>query len=121
MAAVNRRPTAQPRARLAVLLVAGLLAGCGGTSLWPFGEPTAKEVSRKPADATEYACGGGRGFYVRSLDATSVWLIAPDREIRLDKKADGRWAFGRVELDISGDTATLTDPPNVMAGCKRAA
>jgi hypothetical protein len=102
-------------------LLAASLAGCGGTSLWPFGGTSSAEVSRKPANATEYACSGGKSFYVRSLDANAVWLIAPDREIRLDKKADGRWSFGRVELDISGDTANLNDPPTVMAGCKRAA
>jgi hypothetical protein len=106
---------------LCALLVAAALGGCGGASLWPFGEPGAREIARKPANATEYRCSDGKSFYVRNLDAAAVWLIAPDREIRLDKKAEGQWAFGRVTLEISGEDATLTDPPTVMSACKRAA
>ena|SRR5258706_3632427 len=102
------------------LLLPLLLAGCGGISLWPFGGSETVEHSRKPANATEYRCDEGKAFYVRSLDADSVWLIAPDREIRLDKKADGRWGVGRVELQTSGAAATLIDPPARFANCKRA-
>ena len=98
-----------------------LLAGCGGVSLWPFGEPASNELSRKPANATEYRCDGGKTFYVRSIDAGAMWLIAPDREIRLDKQADGRYGVGRVELELSGAGATLADPPARFTNCKRAA
>ena len=104
----------------ALFLALLLLAGCGGASLWPFGEPTANEVSRKPANAVEYRCDEGKAFYVRNLGADAVWLIAPDREIRLDKKADGRFGIGRIELEIGKDgSATLTDPPARFANCKR--
>ena len=111
-------------ARHALALCALLLAGCGGFSvekLWPFGEGGASEVARKPANATEYRCDAGRTFYVRNIEGGAVWLIAPDREIRLDRKTEGRWGVGRVELQISGETAILTDPPAQFTGCKRAA
>jgi len=96
-------------ARVAVAALAVvLLAGCGGMSLWPFGESESTELSR---------------FYVRTLDAGAVWLIAPDREIRLDKLAGAegaRYGVGRVVLEISGQSAMLTDPPTQFADCKRA-
>jgi hypothetical protein len=101
-------------------LLGVLLSGCGGASLWPFGDSETKENARKPANSTEYRCGDNRTFYVRPLDAGAVWLIAPDREIRLDKQADGRYGVGRVILEIGGDGATLTDPPSVFMNCKRA-
>ena len=105
--------------RAAATLLALTLAGCGSVSLWPFGE-SENEKSRRPANATEYRCADAKAFFVRQLDGGAVWLIAPDREIRLDKQADGRYGVGRVLLEISGDGATLTDPPAVFAGCKRA-
>jgi hypothetical protein len=112
------------RHRLALLPIL-FLAGCGGFSvgnLWPFGEGGASEVSRKPANATEYRCDAGRVFYVRSMEGGALWLIAPDREIRLDKlPGEGRYGVGRVLLEISGQAAMLTDPPAQFTGCKKAA
>ena len=89
-------------------------------NLWPFGESETTERSRKPANATEYRCADAKGFYVRNLDGGAVWLIAPDREIRLDKQGDGRYGTGRVNLEISGADATLIDPPAQFVNCKRA-
>ena len=110
--------------RLAVALPASLmLAACGGVSLWPFGSSESTELSRKPANATEYVCQGGKSFYVRGLDAGAVWLIAPDREIRLEKPAGSQgsvYRAGRVALEIDGQDASLTDPPAQFAGCRRA-
>jgi len=105
------------------LFAAALLAGCGGFNVWPFGEPGAREVSRKPVDATEYQCEGHKVFYVRNLDAGAVWLIAPDREIRLEKPAgagDMIYQAGKVRLEITAQGATLLDPPAQFLGCKRA-
>ena len=96
-----------------------MLAGCGSVSLWPFGE-SENERSRKPANATEYRCADAKTFYVRNLEGGAVWLIAPDREIRLDKLPDGQYGVGRVRLEISSEGATLTDPPSVFMNCKRA-
>lgn len=98
-----------------------LLAGCGGVSLWPFGGSGGTELSRKPANATEYRCDGGKGFFVRSVEDGAVWLIAPDREIRLPKLGQGQsYGVGRVLLELSGNDATLVDPPANFTGCKRA-
>ena len=105
-----------------VIFLTFLLAGCGGVSLWPFGEGSKEEVSRKPANATEYRCDGGKAFYVRNIDAGAVWLIAPDREIRLEKpagSADLAYSAGKVRLEITAQTATLLDPPAQFLACKR--
>ena len=105
------------------LCAAALLAGCGGVNLWPFGEPRARETSRKPSNATEYRCDGGKQFYVRNLDGGAVWLIAPDREIRLEKSAGAAgavYAAGRVRLELGEKSATLLDPPAQFLDCKRA-
>jgi hypothetical protein len=110
-------------------LVLLLAAGCGGGSstapsssdsgfsFWPFGSSDT-ERDRRPANATEYRCAGNRAFYVRRMEDNAVWLIAPDRELRLDKQADGRYGVGRVSLELGTDgSATLTDPPNSLVGC----
>ncbi len=57
---------------------------------------------------------------MRNLEDGAVWLIASDREIRLDKQADGRYGVGRVALELGAGGATLTDPPNSLVGCTRA-
>lgn len=100
------------------LLAPLLLAGCGGFNL--FGEGEVPEASRKPTNAIEYRCEGGKTFYLRNMDANTVWLIAPDREIRLDKQADGRYALGRVQLEMSSERVELSDPPATYTNCKRA-
>jgi membrane-bound inhibitor of C-type lysozyme len=106
--------------RFLPLLFALMLAGCGSVNLWPFGG-RGTELSRTPPNATEYRCESGRGFWVRNLEDGAVWLIAPDREIRLAKAgAAGRYSAARVVLEISGDEAALTDPPVTFSGCKRA-
>ncbi len=101
------------------LLLPVVLAGCGGFNLWPFGDSETPEASRKPANAAEYRCDDGRTIYVRNLDGGAVWLIAPDREIRLDRQADGRYGIGRVLLELGDGGASLTDPPARFATCKR--
>ncbi len=106
--------------RLLVLPVL-LLAGCGSVSLWPFGSSGSTELSRVPANATEYKCDSGKIFYVRQVEDGGAWLIAPDREIRLAKRDATSWGTGRVLLELNGDDATLADPPASFSGCKRAA
>ena len=106
---------------LAMVCGALLAGGCGGFNLWPFGESGGSEQSRKPANAAEYRCDGGRAFYVRNIDGGAVWLIAPDREIRLEKKGEASWGVGRVLLEIGAAGATLVDPPTQFTGCKKAA
>ena len=112
----------ETRLPFAAILLAAQLAGCGSVNLWPFGSGST-ELSRKPADATEYQCSGGKVFYVRNLDASAVWLIAPDRQIRLDRPAGSTqpvYAAGKVRLEITAQEVTLLDPPAVFIGCKRA-
>ncbi|MEK6243662.1 MAG: hypothetical protein AABM33_04090 [Pseudomonadota bacterium] len=111
------------RLNCTAIFLAILLVGCGGIDLWPFGESGSTEVSRKPVNATEYQCEGGKVFYVRNLEASAVWLIAPDREIRLEKatgSTDMVYSAGKVRLEIAAQNATLLDPPAQFLGCKRA-
>ncbi|HEY8067885.1 MAG TPA: hypothetical protein VIF38_03255 [Burkholderiales bacterium] len=117
--------TKRSRAAAAALLfgpLPALLAACGGISLNPFSEKESTGLDRRPANATEYVCQGGKRFYVRNLEAGAVWLIAPDREIRLEKLAGGetRYGVGRTVLEINGPDAMLADPPAQFAGCRRA-
>jgi hypothetical protein len=59
---------------------------------------------------------------VRNLDASAVWLIAPDREIRLQKAAGSTamvYGAGKVRLEITAQNATLLDPPAQFLDCKR--
>jgi len=121
------------KSRLTVLFGLTLLlaAGCGGdsnvssssgfgmSSLWPFGSGDT-ELDRRPKNAIEYRCAGNRSFFVRRMEEDAVWLIAPDREIRLEKLAEGRYGVGRVVLELGDTGATLTDPPNSLVGCSRA-
>ena len=107
---------------LALPVVAALLlAGCGGMNVWPFGEK-AVERSRTPANATEYRCAGGKGFYLRMADG-AAWVILPERQFRLDPVAGsaGRYGNGRATLTVGTDT-TLADPPAInYSECKAVA
>ncbi|MEW6293607.1 MAG: MliC family protein [Pseudomonadota bacterium] len=102
-----------------------LLAGCGSINIWPFGDskPQGASVARGPENATEYRCDGGRAFHVRTLEAgKSVWLILPDRQVRLDRvaaEAGNRYSNGIAVLHIGESGATLTDGAAISyAGCK---
>jgi hypothetical protein len=107
----------------AALLVLPLLAGCESVrSLNPFAEAGSTERDRRPANATEYRCDQNKSFFVRQLEPGTVWLIAPDREIRLGQLSRNgveRYGVGRIELEIKGEAATLIDPPTQFVGCKR--
>jgi hypothetical protein len=112
------------------LAAALLLAGCDSMpslpslpeKLWPFGgEPRREDRDRRPQGATEYRCDNSRVFYLRPLEDGAMWLIAPDREIRLPKMDDSRYGVGRILLEMRGGEATLTDPPTTFTGCKKGA
>ena len=70
----------------AFALIIFVLSSCSSVNLWPFGSGQSQELSRTPANATEYRCNNDRRFYARFLDnGASVWVIFPEREFRLDK------------------------------------
>lgn len=117
--------------RLQVVALAGisLLAGCGDINVkkyLPFGgDTTVQERSRTPANATEYQCGGGKRFHVRTLEGgAAAWLILPEREVRLDRLGAGgetRYGKGNTVLEIVGNEAKLSDGAAVsLTGCKAA-
>ena len=112
-------PQATPVLAAALLAV----AGCGSINLWPFGDSKPQEVSRKPANATEYQCNNDRRLYVRYLDnGASAWVIFPEREFRLDKvssESGARYSNGIAMLARNGDEVSLRDGPTVaFTGCK---
>ena len=106
--------------RLSLAAVAALAAGCS-MNLNPFSSSGPAEVRRDMGGATEYRCDGNRRFWVRRVDATTVWLVAPDREVRLARiGAEGsqRFGVGNVVLEFDGNAAKLQDPPASFANCK---
>lgn len=104
--------------------IALLLAGCGDINVKkyiPFTSDAPQERSRTPANAAEYQCAGGKRFYVRTLEGgASVWLILPEREVRLDKLDSGsRYSNGIAVLELNGNEATLKDGAAApFTGCK---
>ena len=95
-----------------------LLSGCGGFSVWPFGDSKDESPTNRPANSTEYNCDAGKKFYVRNTD-TGVWLILSDREVGLVKSADGRYSNGITTLAINGKEAELElTPTSSYKNCK---
>lgn len=107
---------------LAMTAAALSLSACGGVKLWPFGDGDKyQDRPKEPANATAYQCAGGKRFYVRRLeDGGAVWVILPDREVRLNKTSEGRFSSGAAVLELSGADATLADGPLTFGGCKAA-
>lgn len=103
----------------AVAALSAFAAGCS-MNLNPFAPRGPAEVRRDMGGATEYRCEGNRRFWVRRVDAATVWLIAPDREVRLSRLgAEGsqRFGVGNVVLELEGSIARLSDPPAAFASC----
>ena len=105
--------------------IALLLAGCGDMNIKkynPFSGDPVQERSRVPANATEYQCAGGKRIYVRMLDGgEAVWLILPERELRLERIGTSqRYSKGNTVLSLNGNEAGFADgtatPP--YSGCK---
>ncbi len=76
----------------------------------------------KPANSTEYQCEGNVRFFVRMLNKeNAVWLMYPDREVRLEATAEGsnRYTNSVAVLEINDTMATLTDGSNInYTDCK---
>ena len=94
-----------------------LLSGCGMGSInvWPFNRDSDTGQVAAPANATEYRCNKG-SFYLRNLTDGAVWVIYPDRQIRLDKVGEAntrRYSNGIATLAFEGTAATLNDGPAV--------
>ena len=102
-----------------------LLSACGDMNVKkyiPFTGDASPERSRVPANATEYQCAAGKRLYVRTLDAGgAVWLILPERELRLDRIGSGtRYGKGNTVLELNGSEATLSDGTTTYSACKTA-
>ncbi|HEX8963950.1 MAG TPA: hypothetical protein VF801_13190 [Rhodocyclaceae bacterium] len=110
------------RFALASIAAATVLSGCSSVSnLWPFhgDSDTYTARDRTPANSTAYQCPGGKRFYVRQLeDGAAVWLILPDREVRLARNSESRYSNGITVLELSGGQASLSEGPTALNGCK---
>ena len=99
------------------------LAACSSVNLWPFGSGQSQELSRTPANATEYRCNNDRRFYARFLDnGNSVWVIFPEREFRLDKvesAASTRYTNRQAILEVNeANEVSLRDGATIAyTGC----
>lgn len=98
------------------------LGACSSVEKYnPFSEEKPADVY-KPANATEYLCEGNKRFFVRQLTKeNAVWLIYPEREVRLEAVNEGsqRYSNGVAMLDIGGESASLTDGPAInYSNCK---
>ena len=110
-----------PRPIVATVAIASALAAGCGMSLNPFAPRGPAEVRRDMGGAIEYRCDGNRRFWVRRVDVASVWLIAPDREVRLARigaEGSARFGAGNVVLELEGDAARLSDPPAAFTNCR---
>lgn len=105
-----------------VTFLVTLLAACGSMSLSnPFGAKD-KELSRVPANATEYRCEDNQYFYVRMLNSgADAWLIYPDHEVNLTRSAGSttRYTSGIITLDLNAENTTLNDGEKIAyVACK---
>ena len=111
---------------LASAFAAVALAGCSSVNLWPFGSGETQELSRTPANATEYRCNNDRRFYARFLDnGNSIWVIFPEREFRLDKVESAsttRYTNRQAILEVNeANEVSLRDGATIaFTGCKPA-
>lgn len=111
------------RTKTPILLASTLLlAACGTLDFIGLGSGPAPEAARTPPNATQYRCAANTGFWLRTLEGGALWLILPEREIRLEpvKGDENKFSAGRVQLVLAGDAAQLADPPTTFADCKKA-
>jgi len=104
-------------------VLAASLAGCGGFSLGSL-NPWSGPVERGrmvPADATEYACDGGKRLVVQRLPG-AVMIMFPERDFRLDQAAAGaRYTNGSTTLLLNGDQVSLEEEGVVtFTACRKA-
>ena len=64
-------------------------------------------------------------FYLRKIDGgAAVWLILPEREVRLERIGEGatRYGKGALLLEIGAEAASLADGATIShVNCKAAA
>jgi hypothetical protein len=107
-----------------IALAAGLLAGCSmpRMDIWPFNGSSDTGNVPPPPNASHYQCNSGASFWLRKLADGNMWVIYPDRQIRLDKQDNGSFSNGIAVLQFEGETATLRDGPQInYANCTIAA
>lgn len=116
-------PVMIPAMKTPILLAATLLlSACGSLDFIGLGGSPTPEAARTPQNATQYRCAANTGFWLRNLEGGALWLILPERELRLEplKGEANRYAAGRVRLELDGDAAQLFDPPGSFNDCKKA-
>ncbi|WP_137719726.1 hypothetical protein [Methylobacillus flagellatus] len=107
---------------ISISLVAALLLSACGTvkSLNPFKEERINPDPVAPANSITYQCEQFKRFYLRKLDKESnaVWLILPDRELRLERTGTDLYSNGIAVLNTSPEAGSLSDGALRYTGCK---
>ena len=112
-------------------VLAASLVGCSGFgvgSLNPWSGPV-ERARTTPADATEYACDGGKRLVVRNLPGgNAVMIVFREREFRLDQApsasstSGARFTNGSTTLQLQGDQVSLEEEGAVTySNCRKAA
>jgi hypothetical protein len=111
------------RLRPLILTALLLLAGCGTLDFWPFQRNDTGSIPN-PENATLYKCDSNKSFWLRTLKDGAMWVIYPDRQVRLDKMDSDPKKFSNniATLDMSGPDVSLNDGPQIAySGCKATA
>jgi membrane-bound inhibitor of C-type lysozyme len=97
-----------------------LLSACSSFRVPNPFDTSTKELSKSPANATEYVCESNKRFFVRMLNnGNDAWLIYPDHEVNLPKNEGNRYTSGAITLVLDGAEATLNDGEKIAyTGCK---
>lgn len=110
--------------KLSIAVIAlALLSGCSGG--WrPWGNADREQSQRLPDGAVELSCAQAKRLVVRyAADGTSVWVMLPDRQFRLDRVAGSsaeRYSNGASTLTVEGDGIVLdADGARQFSDCKK--
>lgn len=112
------------KAKTGILVMAALLLGGCGASLWPFSERAPADAPPYPPDAKVYSCEGNKRLVVwYSADGKYAMVHFPEREFRLDAVEPGsKFSNGRTVLTVQGNAAALEESGALQFGnCKPAA
>lgn len=110
-------------ARLLILLSCMfLLAACSSLnldlgSLMPSFGNMGSIFTSKPTNTGEYVCEGGKRVTMRNIEGDGVWLVLPERQLRLERKGEARYVAGNTELTITENKLNIEDPPTRYTAC----
>lgn len=121
MVSSDKRSVWPDRTKAMVFALPLLTGGCGGMELNQLNPwRTVEELSRLPADATEYGCEAGKRLVLRPAQGGKAMLVMfPERTFRVDEVTAGRYSNGKTVLSLAGGVAELQEEgKTTFAQCK---